>query len=82
MFGGKVRVTEPKRPTLAQLKRFVAIRAKSGYVSNLQFSIDAEEAGFKVELLGTPIKLREGHYRWDTPHGTLEEVDGVLELIV
>lgn len=38
--------------TKAKLTRFVSIRNKSDYNSNLQFQIDANAAGFKVSDLG------------------------------
>jgi hypothetical protein len=65
--------------TKEQLERFIAIRNKSGFASNLQFSIDADEAGFKVAELGTPTKVglkQAPAYHWETPHGTLIEEPG------
>lgn len=59
--------------TKEQLLRFVEIRNASGFSSNLQFAIDAEEAGFKVEELGQAYKRAAGGYRWETPHGVLIE---------
>lgn len=69
--------------TKDQLLRFIKIRNSSGFSSNLQFSIDAEEAGFKVEELGATKKVGLKQcpaYHWETPHGTLIEFNGVLEL--
>jgi hypothetical protein len=65
--------------TKEQLLRFVKIRNASGFSSNLQFAIDAGEAGFKVEELGTPEKVGLKHaqaYHWQTAHGTLVELPG------
>lgn len=67
-----------------QLERFILIRNRSEFDSNLQFGIDADEAGFDVRELGTPEKLGkpgETFYRWTTPHGLLNEVGGKLTLI-
>jgi hypothetical protein len=65
----------------SQLLRFIEIRNASGFSSNLQFSIDAGEAGFKVEELGEAFKLEAGGYRWWTEHGQLiEHPDGRCEL--
>lgn len=66
--------------TKKQLTRFIAIRNKSGFASNLQFSIDATEAGFDVEELGSCAARDEGGYQWNTPHGRLIEYGGVLTL--
>jgi hypothetical protein len=69
-----------------QLLRFIEIRNASGFSSNLQFSIDAGEAGFKVEELGQAFRQwgEDGQingYRWDTPYGVLvEHPDGRCEL--
>jgi hypothetical protein len=69
--------------TKEQLLRFVKIRNASGFSSNLQFGIDAQEAGFDVKELGTPERgwhaperEDEGGYRWQTAHGTLVELPG------
>jgi hypothetical protein len=69
--------------TKEQLLKFIKIRNSSGYSSNLQFSIDAEEAGFKVEELGAVEKVGLRHapaYHWQTPWGTLIETGGELSL--
>lgn len=70
--------------TLNQLRQFVKIRNASSFSSNLQFAIDADEAGFKVEELGAPTKVGLKHspaYHWQTPHGTLVEHEGRLALL-
>jgi hypothetical protein len=66
--------------TRNQLERFVSIRNKSRFSSNLQFSFDAKQAGFNAKDLGDPVKLGEGHYTWQTPHGVLTEFAGRLSL--
>ena len=69
-------------PTKNQIKRFVQIRNKSGFSSNLQFSIDAREAGFDVSDLGDAVKRDEGGYLWATAHGKLvEHPNGQMELV-
>ena len=65
--------------TRKQLERFVNIRNKSGFASNLQFQIDANKCGFKISDLGEVIKYDWG-YEWQTPHGKLQEVSGCLML--
>lgn len=52
-----------KEPTSAQLRKFVEVRNKSQFQSNLQFQIDARACGFSVDGLGTPIKIKAG-YVW------------------
>ncbi len=63
--------------TRAKLLRFVRVRNKSGFQSNLQFQFDADECGFSVKDLGDPVKCQNfettGEYRWVTPFGTLVE---------
>jgi hypothetical protein len=68
-------------PSLAQLEKFVKLRNKSGFSSNLQFAFDAKECGFDVNDLGQAHKLEEGGYRWWTEHGQLiERMNGQMEL--
>lgn len=62
--------------TKDQLLRFIDIRNRSGFSSNLQFGIDADEAGFDVKDLGQAYRRPAGGYRWDTPHGALVEHPG------
>ena len=75
----------------AALRRFIAIRERSPFDSNLQFAFDAASAGFNLDALGdaTPYMppgvpddaaacLRS--YRWVTPWGELHEQFGKLEL--
>lgn len=70
------------KPTKNQIERFIKIRNKSGFSSNLQFSIDCREAGFDVNDLGEAFKLEEGGYRWWTEHGQLiERPNGHMELV-
>lgn len=69
-------------PTKKQIGRFIKIRNASGFSSNLQFSIDAREAGFDVNDLGEAFKLEEGGYGWSTPHGQLiEKPNGQTKLV-
>ena len=66
----------------SNLLKFVRIRNESGFSSNLQFSIDAGEAGFDVDELGAVTKNDDGGYEWQTPHGRLvEHPNGQMELI-
>lgn len=58
--------------SLAKLKRFVTTRNKSGFSSNLQFGIDADECGFSVADLG-PVEKYDWGYSWQTPFGRLIE---------
>jgi hypothetical protein len=64
---------------LQNLKKFISIRNKSSFHSNLQFGIDLEEAGIKMEELGELIKTEDG-YMWKTLYGDLVETNGKLEL--
>jgi hypothetical protein len=41
-----------KMLTMKKLDRFVKVRNRSGFPSNLQFQIDANECGFEVSELG------------------------------
>lgn len=66
--------------TLTQLKKFVTIRNKSMFSSNLQFQVDLEEAGLTFEDIGPAHKEAENIYRWDTPVGTLYEHGGTLSI--
>jgi hypothetical protein len=71
-------------PSLDQLRKFVNIRNRSEFSSNLQFAFDANEAGFDVEALGTAEKVGYKHaplYRWQVGHGLmLQEWGGKLGL--
>lgn len=56
--------------TTKQLTRFVNMRRKSQFSSNLQFQIDAEHCGFSADQLPNPIKFKiDGctGYQWDIP---------------
>lgn len=67
--------------TKKQLEKFVKIRNASGFSANLQFQIDADEAGFDIKELGDPTKLNGNiGYMWDTPAGRLVELHGVLTI--
>jgi hypothetical protein len=63
--------------TKAKLQRFVKIRNKSGFSSNFQFYIDAQECGFDPKELGDGKKCKDfydtGEYHWQTPWGKLIE---------
>lgn len=70
--------------TKEQLLYFIAIRNESSFNTNLQFSFDADVAGFPVTELGDALMkdTDEGivYYEWDTEHGQLIELGGKLEL--
>jgi hypothetical protein len=66
--------------TKTQLKKFISMRNKSSLTTNLQFAIDANECGFYATELGDAKKIDDG-YCWNTPHGTLVERHGRLELL-
>jgi hypothetical protein len=63
-----------------QLLSFIKRRNESLFQSNLQFQIDAECSGFKVEELGKPEKISEYEYIWHTKFGRLLESFGKLSL--
>lgn len=67
--------------TLEQLQKFIRIRNRSGFQGNLQFQIDAKEAGFPVSELGAVARTNSG-FEWVTPHGRLIEERGKLRLEV
>lgn len=70
--------------TLSKLRRFVKLRAKSGFASNLQFQIDCNEAGMSVDDLGPVRKGEVGGiraYLWTTPAGDLCEIGGRLLIV-
>ena len=58
--------------TLDKIKKFVAIRNKSEFISNLQFEIDAHSVGLKVADLGKIQKCTTArgldYYRWPLPN--------------
>jgi hypothetical protein len=62
-----------KEPTRAMIRKFMEVRRKSGLSSNLQFSFDAEEAGFNAADLPAVTKLDGGGYEWTFTHGVLRE---------
>ena len=70
--------------TKQQLEKFIKIRNKSDFSSNLQFEIDAHSADLKISELGKSKKVitEEGYedYVWKTPFGTLREHQGALSL--
>lgn len=75
--------TKTKGLTRARLERFVKVRNKSEYQSNLQFLSDCESCGFRVGDLGdvTPVVTENGkHYVWTTPFGKLIEEYGKLRI--
>lgn len=64
--------------TATQLSRFIHLRNKSPFQSNLQFEIDAQRAGFDSKELGTAIKTDTG-YEWRLKDGWfLVEKNGKL----
>ena len=68
--------------TKPKLLKFIKIRNKSPYNSNLQFSIDADSCGIKLEDLGEVKKLEDGYgWEWDTEFGKLQELLGKLRLV-
>ena len=62
--------------TRAQLERFIEIRNKSQFTSNLQVAIDASSAGFEVDDLGPVARLPGGGWVWQTEHGRVTEQHG------
>ena len=68
--------------TKEQLHKFIKIRNKSSYRSNLQFNIDANEVGINLRELGEATRTREGDFIWKTPFGILKEHHGRLQLEV
>lgn len=67
--------------TLTQLRTFIAMRNKSPFPSNLQFTIDLMECGIGDRELGPATFIKPGLYEWATPFGTLIEQDGQLRLM-
>lgn len=65
--------------TRAQLEKFIRIRNASEFQTNLQFGIDATEAGIDVHELGEP-RLEANGWSWKTPFGILIEENGKLRL--
>jgi hypothetical protein len=67
--------------TRKQMEKFIKLRNKSGFNSNLQFMIDMREAGIEVSELENCTNLNEriGCW-WDTPVGVLVELHGRLTL--
>ena len=65
--------------TRAKLERFVKLRSEALSHNNLQFGLDAYEAGFNLSELGPvleqPVPPIGGRYRrvWQTPYGDLIE---------
>lgn len=76
-------MTKDRKPTREKLRKFIDLRNKSDMQSNLQFAIDADEAGFDVSALGEPVRgsnSKGDYYLWDTPVGILKEQHGKLKL--
>lgn len=67
-----------------QLKEFVKVRNESSFQNNMQFAIDAEECGFRINELGEAKKIENENgtvtYVWNTPFGQLIEEMGKLRL--
>lgn len=76
--------TETKtKLTRERLERFVKIRNKAEFHSNLQFQSDANACGFSVHDLGDVEKVVDTNVRqyvWQTPVGTLIEENGLLRI--
>ena len=70
----------PSQITKNQLLKFVEIRNKSAFNSNLQFACDATTCGFDVKELETCLNDEQGISTWKTPHGILTETNGRLSL--
>lgn len=66
--------------TKKQVEKFIKLRNKSEFSSNMQFHIDADACGFKVEDLGDVVKVGPGEYVWTLPFGKLREHLGKLAL--
>ena len=72
--------------TAKKLARFCEIRNASQCNSNLQFELDAREAGFEVDELGKPERIgpetnsprNPSGYQWITSVGTLTERGGIM----
>ena len=67
--------------TKAQLVRFIKLRNKSAFNTNLQFYFDMNECGIDPTELenATNLNDRIGCW-WDLPHGVLVELYGKLTL--
>lgn len=73
--------TENVMLTKKQLERFVRVRNKSPFSSNLQFQSDAEDCGFAVAELGDVTRLTPaGGYMWRPACGVLVERFGKCAL--
>lgn len=66
--------------TKNQLLKFVKMRNESPHSTNLQFMLDLETCGLRVKDFEGPREIAEGHWEWDTPHGTLIEQNGKMRL--
>lgn len=67
--------------TKAKVEKFIRIRNKSRFNSNLQFQIDAQEAGIRMDDLPKAEPLEIGAYAWDLGKlGRLVERNGKLIL--
>jgi hypothetical protein len=67
--------------TKNQLLKFIRIRNRSGFNTNLQFLLDLHEAGIAAKDLGNATRAEAGGYQWRTEHGLLVELpDGRMEL--
>lgn len=69
-----------QKMTKNQLLKFVKIRNESEFQTNLQFMLDLQQCGLSVKDFEGPRKVAEGHWEWDTPHGTLIEEHGEMRL--
>lgn len=71
--------------TLDQLRRFIEIRNKSAFQTNIQFVSDAAECGINVADLGDATRDEDPEtglpvWRWRTPYGLLVEQNAKLTL--
>lgn len=68
--------------TKAKLERFIKVRNKSMFSSNLQFQIDLDECGLTLADIGQAVRRDEGAggFMWATPCGKLIEERGELRL--
>lgn len=66
---------------LKQMQKFVKLRNRSSFNTNLQFMIDMDECGIEAKELEncTNLNDRIGCW-WDTPVGVLVELHGKLTL--
>lgn len=64
--------------TQKQIEKFVKIRNKSAYSSNIQFFTDLAKCGIEEEELGEAKKIGNG-WKWELSCGMLTEIEGRME---